>query len=175
MEQVVAESWQGSNLCFVLITVMVLVSAFGAAYARNIVNAAFCLFFTLLGMAGYYILLGSGFLAVTQVIIYVGGILVLLMFGILLTNRPFTKEMSDFHWRRTSASIVCTIFFLFVLVRIILSADWFEAEKVVEPEISIRILGSMLLNEYVLALELAGFLLLLSLIGAAYLVRREER
>ena len=50
---------------------------------------------TLLGIAGYYVLLGSDFLAITQVIIYVGGILVLLMFGILLTNRPLERAHKD--------------------------------------------------------------------------------
>ena len=80
--------WSGANLTFWLLTAVVLLSAAVAAFARSIVQAAYALFFTLLGMAGYYALLGSGFLAITQVIIYVGGILVLLMFGVLLTNRP---------------------------------------------------------------------------------------
>jgi NADH:ubiquinone oxidoreductase subunit 6 (subunit J) len=87
--------WFNPTLSFILVSLLVIVSATVAAFARNIVNAAYSLFFTLLGMAGFYILLGSDFLAVTQVIVYVGGILVLLMFGVLLTNRTEQELQED--------------------------------------------------------------------------------
>ena len=88
-------SWTGPNLSFWLITLVVVIPAFFAAFSRSIVRAAFSLFFTLFGMAGYYVLLGSDFIAVTQVIIYVGGILVLIMFGVLLTNLPLADMMAE--------------------------------------------------------------------------------
>lgn len=168
------ESWQGSNLCFVFITIMVVLSAASAAFSRNIVKAAYNLFFTLCGMAAYYVLLGSGFLAVTQVIIYVGGILVLLMFGILLTNRPFESHSSGFRWQYALSLAVSVLVLFFVMFEIIDLANWKLAAEMVQPEPSVRILGHMLLDEYLLALEVAGLVLLISLIGAAYLVRREE-
>ena len=168
--------WSGANLTFWLLTAVVLLSAAVAAFARSIVQAAYALFFTLLGMAGYYALLGSGFLAITQVIIYVGGILVLLMFGVLLTNRPLEaaqKGTLRLYW---AASIVGGMMLFGVLLRIIASTSW----KVTElglgvPPSEVQPLGRLLLADYLLPLELSGMTLLLCLLGAAYLVRRQER
>lgn len=169
------ESWIASNISFYLITLTVLVSAFLAAFSRNIVRAAYSLFFTLFGMAGYYVLLGSSFLAVTQVIIYVGGILVLLMFGVLLTNRPLEKISSASFNQYFWPSFVGAMLLAGALSHIIWSTDWPLASALGEPVSSLRDLGSALLEEYSLAFELAGMTLLLCLVGAAYLVRREER
>lgn len=168
------ESWQGANLAFWLITAMVLVSACFAALSRDIIRAAYNLFFTLFGMAGYYVLLGSGFLAVTQVIIYVGGILVLIMFGILLTNRSAEGERSE-HGRQWLALATGGAMLLLVLGPVIARAPWMQGEVTTRPESSVLPLGQALLTTYLPALVVAGMTLLLCLIGAAYLVRREER
>jgi NADH-quinone oxidoreductase subunit J len=169
------ENWQASNLTFWLITAIVLVSGGFAAFSRNIVQAAFSLFFTLLGMAGYWVLLGSGFLAVTQVIIYVGGILVLMMFGILLTNQPFDQSQAGQKGRTVAALIVAALLLASVLAPIVLGSGWVRGAVLTQPEEPVRPLGLALLGQYLLPLELAGMTLLLCLVGAAYLVRREER
>ena len=166
---------QGSQLSFWLITVMVLVSGFAAAFARNIVKAAYSLFFTLIGMAGYYVLLGSDFLAITQVIIYVGGILVLLMFGVLLTNRPLERVQKGVFRLYLAGSLAGGGLLVFVLFRIVMTTQWKTAGPLAEPQSNLNTLGRLLLNQYLLPLELAGMTLLLCLIGAAYLVRRRER
>lgn len=167
--------WHGANLSFWLITIMVVASAAVAAFARNIVQAAYSLFFTLIGMAGYYVLLGSGFLAVTQVIIYVGGILVLLMFGVLLTNRPIEAMHDHLGWKALMGAGVGAALLALVLGRIIVMTPWVTAPEPGVPEVVVRPLGHLLLSNYLLPLELAGMTLLLCLIGAAYLVRRQER
>lgn len=166
--------WHGANLSFWLITIMVLVSAGFAAFARNIVQAAYSLFFTLIGMAGYYVLLGSGFLAVTQVIIYVGGILVLLMFGVLLTNRPIESFHGEQPWKAVVGGLVGAAVLALVLGRIIVMTPWPQAPELAAPESVVGAIGHHLLSNYLLPLELAGMTLLLCLIGAAYLVRRRE-
>ena len=166
--------WQGANIAFWIISVMVVASACVAALSRSIVQAAFALFFTLLGMAGYYVLLGSGFLAVTQIIIYVGGILVLLMFGILLTNRPLQREQADSTWLYAMGSAL-GLLLLAMLESIIVLAPWRTAETLRDPASDVRPLGQLLLTKYLLPFEVAGMTLLLCLIGAAYLVRRRER
>ena len=166
--------WQGANLAFWMITVVVIASAGTAAFARNIVQAAYSLFFTLIGMAGYYVLLGSGFLAITQVIIYVGGILVLIMFGILLTNRPLERVLTG-NWIRNLAAGVVGVLLMGVMLRVILGGGWVVSGPLTVPLVSVRQLGEMLFGAYLLPFELAGMTLLLCLIGAAYLVRRQER
>ncbi len=167
-------SWQGANLSFWLITILVVVSGAFAAFSRNLVRAAFSLFFTLFGMAGYYVLLGSDFIAVTQVIIYVGGILVLLMFGILLTNRISSPVEKVSKKGLFAGYFTGGVLLLLILVPIIFGADWKMADVAGQPASSLRELGKMLLGDYVLALEISGMSLLLCLVGAAYLVRRRE-
>lgn len=170
----VASGWQGVNLAFWIITAVVIVSAAVAALSRSIVRAAFALFFTLLGIAGYYVLLGSGFLAVTQVVIYVGGILVLLMFGVLLTNRPLMPDRKDSPIYFVAGGLLGLV--LLVMINfLILKAPWTTMPIVAEPPSEVRALGHLLLTKYLLPFEVAGMTLLLCLIGAAYLVRRRER
>ncbi|HQH25995.1 MAG TPA: NADH-quinone oxidoreductase subunit J [Oligoflexia bacterium] len=167
--------WLGANLSFWAITILVLVSAAFTVYARSIIQAAYSLFFTLLGMAGFYVLLGSGFLAIAQVIIYIGGILVLIMFGVLLTDRPIAAQTSSLKWTYAAASLGTGLLLVNVFIRIILSADWQPASALGEPREAIAELGHVLLGSQLLSLELAGLTLLLCLIGAAYLVRRREQ
>lgn len=166
---------QGTQLSFWLITALVLVSGFFAAFARNIVQAAYSLFFTLIGMAGYYLLLGSDFLAVTQVIIYVGGILVLLMFGVLLTNRPLERAQRGTLRLYVVGSLAGAALLFAVLFQIIMRAPWKVAAALPAPESNLRLMGRMLYGPYLLPFEVVGLTLLLCLIGAAYLVRRKER
>lgn len=167
-------SWQGANLSFCSIAAMVLISAAFAAFSTSITRAAYSLFFTLLGMAGFYVLLGSGFLAITQVIIYVGGILVLLMFGVLLTDRPTGRSSSNAFVRYLVGTLVCALLMTNVLMRIIFDTPWKIAPSLDEPREHLTELGRALIGDYLLPLEIAGMALLLCLVGAAYLVRRKE-
>ena len=75
------------DLVFISIAVLVIVSALGVVVSPNLVYSALSLLFALFGIAGLYIFLYADFLAATQVIIYVGGILVLIIFGVMLTNK----------------------------------------------------------------------------------------
>lgn len=160
-------------LAFVGITTMVIVSATVAAFSRNIVNAAYSLFFTLLGMAGFYVLLGSDFLAITQVVVYVGGILVLLMFGVLLTNRSQEKLFEDGKVYLV-AGVVSAFFFFFILSQVVLSSSWGE-RVLTEALPNTRGIGEGLLTTYVLPFEFSSVTLLVCLIGAAYMARRREQ
>jgi len=169
-----AGGWQGANFAFWIITAVVILSAAVAGLSRSVVRAAFALFFTLLGIAGYYVLLGSGFLAVTQVVIYVGGILVLLMFGVLLTNRPLMPDKKDSPIYFVAGGGLGLI--LLVLINfLILKTPWATVAVTKEPASEVRALGHLLVSQYLLPFEVAGMTLLLCLIGAAYLVRRRER
>jgi NADH-quinone oxidoreductase subunit J len=157
---------------FYAFAVMVLVSAIAAAFLRNIVMAAFALFFTLLGMAGFYVLLGADFLAITQVVVYVGGILILLLFGVLLTHR--TIETLELETRGTYVlGILGGLLLYGVLHYFLFSASWpLPLVKPLEP--TTAGIGQLLLNKYLLPFEVSSLTLLIALIGAAYLVRRRD-
>lgn len=172
--QIALTGWQGANIAFWVITFVVFVSACLAALSRSIVQAAFALFFCLLGIAGYYVLLGSAFLAVTQIIIYVGGILVLLMFGILLTNRPLQRDLP---YSPGLYGFVCLagLLLLAAIESVIAMVPWQQAATLSVPASDVRPIGKMMITKYLLPFELAGITLLLCLVGAAYLVRRRER
>ena len=75
------------DVIFSIFAVMTILPCFWVAFSSNIVHATFSLFFTLFGIAGLYVLLGADFLAVVQVIIYIGGILVLIIFGVMMTHQ----------------------------------------------------------------------------------------
>ena len=169
--------WFNTTISFWCITLIVVGSAVVAAFARSIVHAAYALFFTLLGMAGYYILLGSDFLAVTQVVVYVGGILVLLMFGVLLTNRSLEQLRSDDKKPFIIAGSIAAVFFVFVLAQVIFSASWGigETPNIGEIVPNTRGIGRGLLSTYVLPFEFSSVTLLICLIGAAYMARRKEQ
>ncbi len=160
------------TVSFICVALLVIASAAVAAFARSIVNAAYSLFFTLLGMAGFYVLLGSDFLAITQIVVYVGGILVLLMFGVLLTNRSQEALMDDGKLFGLAGGVAALFFFL-VLAQIIFTANW---GATVESEIlpSTGGIGTNFLTTYVLPFEFSSVTLLVCLIGAAYMARRKE-
>ena len=159
-------------IVFYFLALVIGVAAIVATFARNIVNAAYGLFFTLLGLAGIYVLLGADFIAVTQVVIYVGGILVLLLFGVLLTNRNLEElvlKSRRAYWIASIAGIV-----VFVLLCMIFSRSHWPLVDHANLEGTTKPLGYLLLNDYLLPFEFSSITLLAALIGAAYLVRTKD-
>ena len=151
----------------------ILACVFGVAVVvtSNIVRMAFWLLGTLTGVAGLYLLLGADFLGLTQIFVYVGGINVLLLFGIMLTNRDpiFVRKLAT--RPRLAPALILGIIVLMGLLEALGSTRWH-----VEPgeyQETARGLGTFLLSEYVLPFEIVSILLLVVLVGAAYVARRD--
>src|SRR5437763_11675817 len=88
----VSEASALSAVLFYLFAVMSAASAIGVVLSRNIVRTAVCLLFTLIGVAGLYFLLSAEFLAAVQLVVYAGGTLILIIFGVMLTSKsPFSR------------------------------------------------------------------------------------
>ena len=158
------------DVIFYLFAIVTIVSAFFVVTNRNIVHSAFYLLFTLFGVAGLYVLLAADFVAVVQLIVYVGGILILLLFGVMLTNKITNVEIKTGTIHALPASIVLGLF-AGAVGAIVLNTNW----KVVDTQHTApttATLGNMLINEYALVFELLGILLLIALIGAASMARR---
>jgi NADH-quinone oxidoreductase subunit J len=158
---------------FWFLAIVVGISAIVATFARNIVNSAYALFFALLGIAGVYVLLDADFLAVTQVVIYVGGILVLLLFGVLLTNRNL-EDLVVSQRRPFLVGIAAGAAIFAVLLVIFGVASWPVVDR--PPlEATTSPIGFVLLQNYLIPFEFSSLTLLAALIGAAYLVRGRGR
>ncbi len=166
MEQVTVQ------ILFYSFAALVLGSALLVVYGRNLVNSAFALMATFFGVAVFYVLLGADFLAGAQVLIYIGGILVLLLFGVMLTHRVFDLNLKTETFQvLPGAAVALTVFLIFD--GIIFSTPWRNLGILVE-EPTTEAIGRLFMTEYLLPFEAASVLLLVTLIGAAMLVRRRR-
>lgn len=160
------------DFIFYLFAALTLVSGFFVVTNRNVVHSAFFLMFTLLGIAGLYVLLGADFIAVVQLMVYVGGILILLLFGVMITNKITDVPIKSGTVQIIPAIVVIGLF-AGALVYIMAYTNW-QTGSVAAPISSTAELGKLLINEYVLIFELLGIVLLIALIGAASIARREK-
>lgn len=157
---------------FYLFGAMTVASALGVALSRSIVRMAVWLFGTLGSVAVLYFLLAANFLAAIQLIVYAGGTLVLLIFGVMLTTRSPWVRFDVKPGEVWAAWGVCVLL-LVALVALIGRVDW-PAQKPGAPGFPIADIGRELLTTYLVPFEVASVLLLVVMIGAAYLVRQEK-
>lgn len=158
------------DIIFYLFAIVTLVSAYLVVTVRNIVYSAFSLFFTLFGTAGLYALLGADFIAIVQLIVYVGGILILIIFGVMLTNKITNVEIKTGVFQILPATIGVGIFGGFILA-VLLNTNWINLDIKDTPPTTFQ-LGSLLMNEWVVVFELLGIVLLIALLGAASIARK---
>lgn len=156
---------------FILLTV---IPCFWVALSSNIVHAAFSLLVTFFGVAGLYVLLGADFIGVIQVIVYIGGILVLIIFGVMMTQRGKLLSLSVQLPGKLFAGFLCGI----ILTALIMAASrslWPVAASLGNPEPTSAAIGDLLLGKYLVAFEVVSVLLLVALVGAVLIVRRSVR
>ena len=161
-------------ICFAVLSLVIIVGALGVVLLENIVYSAFLLGGVFMSVAGLYLLLNASFVAAAQVLVYVGAINVLILFAIMLVNKKEDlKPMKYLNSRRLISTTIC-ITLLSLLIRVDLSNIW----KIADPKFSIgeestvRI-GEHLFSDYLLPFEVASVLLLMAMIGAIVLARRD--
>jgi NADH-quinone oxidoreductase subunit J len=189
------------DIFFYLFAATIVLSAIFVCFSHNIVHAAFSLLFTFFGVAGIYVILSADFLAVSQILIYVGGILVLLVFGVMLTNRVTNIDIRAAIKSRIPSAILCAAL-LFILVSVFSSAHWISykdqpwvrspwnrdaiQQTINQPQGTTKDvldnsgsrgtameLGKLLMTDYALPFELVSVVLLVALMGAAMIARRD--
>ena len=158
-------------LLFLGIFILVCSSAFMVITSSNLVHSAVSLLFTLFGIAAIYVFLYADFIAATQVVVYVGGILVLIIFGVMLTNK-IDNATIDSKTHNKIPGIVFSLSLLAVQFYVIFNTNWYIADYG-PRESTVKEIGNMLLNKYLLPFEVVSILLLASLIGAAMLSRKK--
>ncbi len=160
------------DIIFYAFAVLTIVSAVGVVFSRSIVHAAFSLLFTFFCVAAIYVLLAADFIAITQILLYVGGILVLIVFGIMLTSKSNSVEM-----KRGSLSAIPGVIIVGAvagtLIGVFTTTKW-PISDFAPYEETARPIGALLMTQFVLPFELASVLLLVALIGAVIIARREK-
>lgn len=176
------------QVLFYLMGALALGSALFVAGTKNLVRSIFMFFITLLALAGLYVLALADFVAVTQVVVYVGGILVLILFAFMLSGRENLNVLSSVENRFISIkklpALVLAVAFFIVLVNILVKADpdslgWIKNAAAVHSDIQptsnmTENIGMNLMTHYLLPLEAVSILLMIALIGAAHLARKED-
>ncbi len=148
------------------------VSAAGVAFSRNILYSSFSLLGTFLGVAGLYVFLSADFLAVAQVLIYVGGVLVLILFAVMLTSRIGDVRISNEAvgvFPATLATVVTTGLMLFIAWM----TPWRTGAQPLSHQPTAAALGELFLTRYLLPFEIASVVLLATLVGAVVVARKE--
>ena len=160
-----------STAVFYLIAIITVGSAVVVAFSRNIIYSAFSLLGTFAGVAGLYVFLGADFVAAVQVLIYVGGILVLILFAVMLTHRITDVEITNRAVGRLPGLMVVGVF-LALLIQTIRETPWVKVKELAHQPTTARI-GDLFLETYLLPFELASLVLLAAMIGAVVLSRKE--
>jgi NAD(P)H-quinone oxidoreductase subunit 6 len=158
---------------FYLVAAVTVGSAAMVAFSRNIIYSAFSLLGAFAGVAGIYVFLGADFVAAVQLLIYVGGILVLILFAVMLTHRITDVKITNRAAGKIPALAIVGVL-AGLLVQTIRQTPWAKAKEVLYVPTSAKI-GDMFLQDYLLPFELASLVLLAALIGAVVLARKEIR
>ena len=161
-------------ICFSVLSLVVIIGAIGVILLENIVYSAFLLGGVFMSVAGLYLLLNASFVAAAQVLVYVGAVNVLIIFAIMLVNKKEDlKAIENIKSRRIISTSIC-LTLLSLLIRVDLSNTWGLAESnaSIGEESTIRI-GEHLFSDYLLPFEVASVLLLMAMIGAIVLARRD--
>ncbi len=158
---------------FIILTVMMLGAALAVVLTPNIVYSAFLLGAVFSAMAGLYLLLNASFVAAAQILVYVGAINVLILFAIMLVNKREDFAPVKYAWtRKIVTAAVCGGLFL-LLGTTIITTPWAIDSTAAAGDEAIYILGEHFFTDFLLPFELVSVLLLMALIGAIVLARRD--
>jgi NADH:ubiquinone oxidoreductase subunit 6 (subunit J) len=175
------------QVLFYVMAFITLASALTVALSKNLVRSIFLFFVTLFGIAGLYVLALADFVAVTQIVIYVGGILVLILFAFMLSGKEVLaaaqQQSNRFITLSNVPAFLLAAMFLLVMLNVVFKADvnnlpWVKAAietKNVVPVngTGINNIGVNLMTRYLLPFEVISVLLMIALVGAAHLSRKE--
>jgi len=160
------------DFVFYLFAAVIVVSGFCVAFCRNIVHAAFSLLFTLLSVAALFAMLAADFLTVAQILVYVGGVLVLVIFTVMMTRVPSEPGQGP----RANVYLPAGIFALavFALVyRVITISGWGGRTMAPDDPVTADI-GVQIMTNYIFPFEYVSLALLVAMVGAAIVIRERK-
>ncbi len=160
------------TITFFALAGAVIVAALGVVLLNNVVYSAFLLGGVFLSISGLYILMNADFVSAAQILIYVGAVNVLILFAIMLVNKREAYTPVPGRWLRQGGAAVVSFGVFALLTKMILQTPW-QISSLPPTTDSITTIGQHFFSDFLLPFELASVLLLMALIGAVVLARRE--
>ena len=166
-----ADLYVAQNVFFAVIALTMIYAAFRVVTTGNVVHAALWLVVVLAGVAVQFLFLGAEFVAVTQVLVYIGAVIVLFLFGVMLTRASMGDDESVADEKRAMAAVVGVLLFAVMAIALI---DSFEDVRVVtdQPQ-SVVTVSDSIFSQYIVPFEAVSVLLLAALIGAIVVARKD--
>ena len=154
--------------------VVAVVPALGLLLSPKIVHMAFWLLFSLAGFAGLYLQLGAGFLGFAQVVVYIGGILILFLFGVMLTQKQDVPVRERWRPALLVPGVAAGLLIMGCLLFVAAGMPWKEIPPPAAAGDATRQIGLELMSVYILPFEVVSLLLLVAMVGATYIARSKE-
>lgn len=158
---------------FAILAVMMIGSALGVVLFSNIVYSAFLLAGVFVSISGIYLLLNADFVATAQILIYVGAVNVLILFAIMLVNKREDFKPLPNAWVRPTMTAIVSAGLFVLLSTMVLVTPWAYSTESVSSDTTIVLIGQHFFSDFLLPFELASVLLLMAMVGAIILARRE--
>lgn len=163
----------GSDFAFYLFAVVAVCSALGVVTLRNVMHSALCLAVTLMSVAGVFVLVNASFVAAVQVILYAGGIMVLIVFAIMLIQRLAGNHQAQTNDQWVVALGTCVAIGI-VMKGVIGGTTFHLVEVPSSSQGATAHLGELLLTKYMMPFEIASVVLLAAMIGVVVLAKKEK-
>jgi NADH-quinone oxidoreductase subunit J len=162
-----------AEVIFYILAILVIVASIGVVTVPNVVHAALFLILSLLGVAGFYILLSNEFLALVQILIYAGTISILVLLGLMLTRGREQNLPTVGAGAQWPLALIGSLVLGGVLLTAVLDVEWPRDNGIVTL-VDINTLGGALFRDWLLPFELVSVLLTVALIGAVVIAHRDE-
>jgi NADH-quinone oxidoreductase subunit J len=163
---------QPVNWVYLALALVLVYSSIRVVTSQNVIRAALFLVGAAASMAGMFLILSAEFVALALVLVYIGAVIVLFLFGVMITRAPMGRDVALDHPRKVVPALVATVLFVVLAWGSILAFESTEIEQVGEPTSTV-VLGESLLGRFVVPFEVVSFLLLAALIGGITIARKD--
>jgi NADH-quinone oxidoreductase subunit J len=165
---------QAQNIVFLLVSLAMVGAAVAVVTMRNLVHAVLMLVVALAGAAALFLMLGAEFVAWTVVLVYIGAVVILFLFGVMITRAPIGRDSASLdHKRKWPALLVSVALFGTIATVTTGYFGWSEAGAIDGAVTRTSELGEVLFTRYVIPFEAVSFVLLAALIGGIVLARKD--